>query len=393
MSHVDPAQARQRRIARPWRVLFIVYAVAMTTGTHWPRLDLSVGEIRAPDKILHMLAFGGLAFLLSRTRWIRSKWMLLFVMLVWAMLDEITQAIPILGRTFSWLDVSAGALGITLVMLWLWVLSPLGGELNRLRQRFAEYVLDEMTLRPLAWLLVGAAGLLMAGATGTAAGLILWWRHPDGMYTAAVAGAIAGSIAGAHGMIDALWRRERMKIDPTKPCLACGHPLGNAAVNESGVGRCPACGESFHLLQWSMRAGLSSAASRSLSFKAVSVAALLAVGSAVGYAIVWAAWTYLPMGMRGLVLESRIPNDLRLVIDLFAVGTIIALAARVYRVGVARIVDGQAETCRACGHDVHATGTERSVGICGECGVPFVRAGTSARQQVNKSTSQQGSSR
>ncbi|HRP63288.1 MAG TPA: VanZ family protein, partial [Phycisphaerales bacterium] len=272
MSHVDPARARQRRIARPWRVLFIVYAAAMTTGTHWPRLDLSVGEIRAPDKILHMLAFGGLAFLLSRTRWVRSRWMLLFIMLVWAMLDEITQAIPILGRTFSWLDVSAGAMGIALVTLWLWVLGPVGGELNRRRQQFAEYVLDEMALRPVVWFLTGAAGLLMAGATGTAAGLILWWRHPDGIYTAAVAGAIAGSIAGAHGMIDALWRRERMKIEPTKPCFACGYALGNASVKESGIGRCPSCGESFHLLQWSMRANLSSASARSLSFRAVAVA-------------------------------------------------------------------------------------------------------------------------
>lgn len=233
----------------------------------------------------------------------------------------------------------------------------------------------------------------MAGATGTAAGLILWWRHPDGIYTAAVAGAIAGSIAGAHGMIDALWRRERMKIKPTKPCFACGHALGNAAVNESGIGRCPSCGESFHLLQWSMRANLSSASARSLSFRAVAVAIILAVGSAIAYGVVWAAWTYLPTGMRGLVLESRIPNDLRLVVDLFAVGTIIALAARVYRAGVARIVDGQASTCRACGHDVHATGTERSVGICGECGVPFVRMDDTTSPQHNKSTSPQGASR
>ena len=42
----------------------------MTVGTHWPRLQLGTEELPAPDKLIHLIAFAGLAFLLWRSGWV-----------------------------------------------------------------------------------------------------------------------------------------------------------------------------------------------------------------------------------------------------------------------------------------------------------------------------------
>ena len=55
-----------------------------------------------PDKLAHFLAFAGLAFLLWRTRWISGAWPFAAVLLGWTVLDEASQALPVLERSTSW---------------------------------------------------------------------------------------------------------------------------------------------------------------------------------------------------------------------------------------------------------------------------------------------------
>ena len=50
-------------LAMHWRSAFVIYALLLTIATHWPSLQLGTEESPWPDKLLHMLAFGGLAFL------------------------------------------------------------------------------------------------------------------------------------------------------------------------------------------------------------------------------------------------------------------------------------------------------------------------------------------
>jgi hypothetical protein len=105
-------------------VALVVYALVLTVGTHWPALALGSEEQPAPDKLLHMLAFGGLAVLLWRSRWVRPLWLVVLLAVVWAAVDELTQGIPVLRRWVSWQAMVAGQMGVILVGAWWWPTRP-----------------------------------------------------------------------------------------------------------------------------------------------------------------------------------------------------------------------------------------------------------------------------
>ncbi len=65
--------------------------------------------------------------------------------------------------------------------------------------------------------------------------------------------------------------------------------------------------------------------------------------------------------------------DMQTVIDLTAITLIAALAVRIYRRRQAKLYDRQHEHCRACEHDLQGTPITQGVGVCPECGTPFVR--------------------
>lgn len=94
----------------------IGYWIALFAGTHLPRLRLPDVAGGHSDKILHLVAFAGLSFLLSwaiptrfsnRFRNVRTAG--LFAIL-YGVFDEVTQ-IPV-GRTADWLDLIADAIGV-----------------------------------------------------------------------------------------------------------------------------------------------------------------------------------------------------------------------------------------------------------------------------------------
>jgi hypothetical protein len=104
---------------RAWRCLLVIYVLVLTAGTHWPRLQLgSAAGTPDPDKLAHFVAFGGLAFLLWRTEWVSSPLRWLALMLAWTMLDEASQALPILERSTDWRDILAGQMGVMAVAGW-----------------------------------------------------------------------------------------------------------------------------------------------------------------------------------------------------------------------------------------------------------------------------------
>ena len=109
---------------RFWRWAFGVYLLALTTATHWPALVLGP-EVPATDKEIHVAAFALFTFLLWRTGWIRSIWLNAVVVLLWAGIDEGSQAIPVLHRTACWPDYAANVIGIGLMTLaiglWRWL--------------------------------------------------------------------------------------------------------------------------------------------------------------------------------------------------------------------------------------------------------------------------------
>ncbi len=104
----EPASAA----IRSWRWFFVLYFIALTIGTHWPRLDPLGPEHTPPDKLMHFLAFGILAVLLERTRWLPRGWMAFVLVGLWIPFDEWTQDLLSQWRNWSLPDVLAGIEGL-----------------------------------------------------------------------------------------------------------------------------------------------------------------------------------------------------------------------------------------------------------------------------------------
>ena len=107
-----------------WRwVLLLAYWVALTVGSHWPRLDLGgpldAAGVVPPDKVIHVVAFAGLTALLAwalrghgggAKRKHALTLLAVLLALAWAGVDEFTQQFT--QRTASLDDLTADALGI-----------------------------------------------------------------------------------------------------------------------------------------------------------------------------------------------------------------------------------------------------------------------------------------
>lgn len=98
------------------RIMFVVYAIALVVATHWPELAIAGGG--RPDLPAHAAAFGIWCALLLRTRWfgptLSNRNIAVSTLLACAMavLDETTQAIPAINRTFGLDDLAANGVGV-----------------------------------------------------------------------------------------------------------------------------------------------------------------------------------------------------------------------------------------------------------------------------------------
>jgi len=341
-----------RRVTRPWRVAFVVYALALTVATHWPALALGDETQPAPDKLLHMLVFGGLALLLWRTRWVKPTWLLVGLVLIWAAADELTQGIPVLRRSVTWQDMVAGQLAVILVGAWVWALGPLGGAPSRWRLAFQSFVVADLCAKLRTWLLAAAAGIAGAGVCG----LIAWvvfraagsvYGNPGNVIVAAIVGAIAG---GQVTVVALLGPRARALADQ-RPCFACGASCREAPFDDSGRGGCPSCGSPIHLGQWAPPMQLPMSAALALLVLSMRM-----------------TWAKELLGV-----WQRLTPDMQLAVDLALVGVALASGVRVYRSRQARLHDRQHEVCRGCGHNLTGTPLVQGLGACPECGAPFAK--------------------
>ncbi len=110
-------RAHQRLV----RSAFIVYALVLVTLTHWPSLAIAKPfEIRL-DLFIHMGVFAGWTMLLIASAWLGPLGSITTVVrstitaLIYALVDELTQGIPILHRTVDPMDYIANATGIVII--------------------------------------------------------------------------------------------------------------------------------------------------------------------------------------------------------------------------------------------------------------------------------------
>lgn len=363
----------------PWRLAFVVYAVLLTIGTHWPRLQLGTDRNPAPDKLLHLVAFAGFAALLWRTGWLRPAWLACVLALLWTVLDETTQAIPGLQRHISIEDLIAGQLGVVLVLAWGWALGPVGGRINRLRLARQRFMIDELFSRRSTWIVLGTAAAL------SVIPIILLWPAinlhglpiPTPFILAGVL-AIWFSVALAIGAN--LWYRETRRWSQRRPCFACGADARTAVIDEHGQGECPSCKSDIHVGQWAEV--ISPSSSRLVRMAArpfLTAIAVIAGGFVLIHlsVVVHARWleadpkATLPLTLsQGFRALSPGMSD---VIDMAILGLIAAFATRSYRKRLARFHDSTGSICLRCEHDLRETPIHRGLGTCGECGSLFVR--------------------
>jgi len=104
-----------------FRVVWIVYALALLTATHWPGLAAPEGPVSRMDLVIHLCAFAGWTLLLFLTGWIapgctsrRIIWTGV-IAVCFAAMDELTQ--PIFTRTADWTDFIADTTGVVLMSM------------------------------------------------------------------------------------------------------------------------------------------------------------------------------------------------------------------------------------------------------------------------------------
>jgi len=117
----------------------IAYWLALFTGTHLPRVRLPHMTGANDDKILHVLAFAGLSFLLAWaiptkiTDRFRNVRLAALAAIFYGALDELTQ-IPV-GRTADWKDLIADIIGAVVGIIayssvreLLWRIKPIDSQ-------------------------------------------------------------------------------------------------------------------------------------------------------------------------------------------------------------------------------------------------------------------------
>lgn len=101
------------------RAAFLTFAVALFTATHWPALKIA-GPVPRTDLWLHVSAFAvwtvlfGFAEFIGPWRDRSTPLRLIACGIVYAAMDELTQAIPVLNRFATLDDYIANTVGVFL---------------------------------------------------------------------------------------------------------------------------------------------------------------------------------------------------------------------------------------------------------------------------------------
>jgi len=389
---VDLIARRQRESARWWRIAFLAYVIALETATHWPALDIGSEAYPATDKIIHLYAFAMFAALLWRTRWIARRSTLVLVGLAYALVNELTQSIPILARSWSWMDLAGSSLGVLVVGAWLWALRPLGGELNRRRLRLAALVIDDLfaSIRPGRHL---AAWVILVGILAPiGAGFLTVWpvvmtMLPNPLPAMAYGAGLAAWVGLMLYFAQHVWRRAMDEALAWRRCRACGGSCAGVAFDGAGAGACPACGTRLHVGEWLPRIGPDSDRLKRMAAAPglVGLVTMVAPGAAlIAAVLLFRAAAASGRGGDSVAAVfrwlSHVPDDFVMTVDFALLLVALAVTLRLYRSRLAAFHDRQHVECRACGHDLRATPVSAGLGTCGECGTQFARLAESATE-------------
>lgn len=351
-----------------WRRTAAILAIlVLLVGTHIPRLAIGTPE-DGPDKLLHFFAFAVITTLLRISDLGRTSLRTGILALGLAILDEITQELPGLNRSFDSLDLVADASGILLALAWCKALGPMHrGSCNHRARETRNYAALRLLLAsPTNWIHVATAGVLGAMIGGVLLGIA--GRNPViGPITMIVVGAMSGFVAAAVIVVEAGRRFSLRRIDRDRRCLSC---LRGIPDDEA----CPACGGRH--LESPPTPGVPTRrmALRITGF--VLVLALLGVGAYVILLRSMPGSTYsLPLIRGAMSWYGGIQISLSMTLDAVFLGIPAALLVWRSRRGTAVASELEGIRCLACGHSLRGISKGEVAGRCPECGEEFPREG------------------
>jgi len=364
-----PAASPVAIAARNLRIVFLAALAGAFVVTHIPRL--AVGTPDSPiDKLVHASGYGVLAALLLLARWWRPVWPALAAFAAWAALDEVTQAIPGLGRSADLEDWFADLAGMAIAAAFFVAAAPVGTGAARLLCQRRRIAGDTLLCKVTAWFHLATAGVL-GFAAGAPLGVLLdsfFVRKGPQPWQDGLIGGVLGAGIGMHALWEFGVRSRLRRLGETRPCIACGSGM------EPHAQSCPACGCARAETDWAPVAPLQGSEELAACIMPIllSLAGIVVV-SASAIVLITVLRLRSDLVMRGDTWYRMLPPDARVLGDIALVALFGAWGLRRCRARIARSIDRCGERCLGCGYDLHATAPAMRAGTCHECGGGFVR--------------------
>jgi len=207
---------------RHWRWAFVATFAVVTVGTHLPRTEVLDKAHVSPDKLIHFIAFGVLAMLLVRSRWM--PWAAALVLLAcWIPFDEWTQSIVSPSRDFEWADISSGWLGVATIGMLCLYLRPPATDTGRSGWARMNACFDAVTQPMLGGALPVLTGATIFFAVLISTYLAFWIGTQRSEATLAMGLALGASMGVTWTMLRGVWMRRDC---PSLPTLSAWWWLG-----------------------------------------------------------------------------------------------------------------------------------------------------------------------
>lgn len=367
----DPAAIRREGAAWPWRIAFLLFGVFLLIATHWPGSDQPSSGHESPDKLLHFLCFGGLAFLLWMTDWIRRFWIVSILAIGFTILDELTQSFFSINREASGADIAAGILGVLTASAWMSTFNSAEQLVTRQQDRRLHYILDEMLARPANWFLLGAAFALPMVLLFVVIYFLTWNFLGFSISNIALTIGVVAGMAVALGMLLRLAPPFIESVEVNHPCFDCGASLVDLELDEHGLGHCTSCGHPVHASQW-----------HQLPAPNIPVSVLLSTDGPLGFACML-CYLVLAIIAGPLLLLASGHAGLATAIFYTGIGIAGAMFWQWYRIQRTVILNQGGDRCIRCSVDIAAIEAEGGIGHCPNCKAIFARSRSSVDDEQN----------